>query len=511
MSLSYHSRKSGSCTIGDNHFETRRRPRNSVVRQLPALSTMMLVLSRPRTLSFAVVTLLIARGGSSSCAREVTLAWDAVESGGVEGYRLYYGLQSRQYVWSVDAGPHTWIHLKDLKLGATYYLAVTAYGDAGRIESGYSREVVTRVTTIMDHSRGSFRREEAASSVEGGAYHAESVVILPDYAVSFVFTGPRRMLVTQKGGFGGRQSASVWIVKNERLADEPLITFEDVQTLAEMGLRGITLDPDYEKNRFVYVFYTHQPSGTNRVVRVKDAGAVVQHGEAEVLVEFPATTCGNHQGGVLEFGADGMLYVGAGDGGCEPCASQDKTVWAGKILRFTADGGIPEDNPFSGSPVFAFGVQNALDLTFDPTNGDLFATEGGMGVQGEINRIRSGRNYGGAQFQCGERVTLDCSALGAANSLPVQCYGRGVVPTGIVLYSGGRYPVALEGSLIFGDSRNGTLHRMGTSIDGEQISEAGHEFMMGFDPIMDLAVSPDGFLHVLTEREILKVIFSDRE
>src|SRR3972149_2245494 len=98
-----------------------------------------------------------------------------------------------------------------------------------------------------------------------GRFVAERVVSLPNFPVSMVFTSPTRILVTEKGGFAGIQNASVRVVEDDRLLDRRLITFRNVQTGGERGLLGVTLDPNYQDNRQVYVYSppgaTHDAAG----------------------------------------------------------------------------------------------------------------------------------------------------------------------------------------------------------------------------------------------------------
>lgn len=438
---------------------------------------------------------------------QVTLYWEASPSPDVTGYKVYYGWQSRRYSWTVDAGPRTDLTVTGLSEGQRYYFAVKAYGSSGGLESRFSNEVVQTIPAPVSKSSTT---SGAVANRWQETFVADSVVVLPDFASAFAFTGPDRMLVTQKGGFGGSQNASVWVVDEGRLEEAPLITFPDVQTRAQMGLLGLAVDPGYSSNRLVYVFYTHEPSNTNRVIRFRDDGRRTSVRKTELLVEIPADVCGDNQGGSVAFGLDGMLYVGVGDGGCDPCVSQEASSLSGKILRFTRDGAIPDDNPFSGSPVFALGLGNPVGLAFHPTSGELFAAENGVSALPEINRIRSGRNYGSPTFSCTASVNAACSPIERPNTPSIGCYGDSLALGGIVFYSGGRSPDTFEDNLLYGDSATGTVRRMELPLDGSDVPVVDEEFLSGFDSVKDLAVSPDGFLYVLTERDIKKVGFAHR-
>lgn len=346
-----------------------------------------------------------------------------------------------------------------------------------------------------------------------GRFAAEQLIAIPSFASAMVFTDATRILYTEKGGFGGVQEASVRVVEDGILLNDPLITFADVQTRVEMGLLGITLDPGYASNQLVYVFYTHASSNRNRVVRFRD-DAMGQAGRDAVVVldNLPADTCGNHQGGNIAFGPDGMLYVTVGDNGCDACLSQDNDSLAGKILRFTRDGDVPEDNPFSEAPFprsafFAMGLRNSFDFAFHPRTGEIVATENGPRANDEINHIVAGANYGWPFFQCGADQGNLCSADRPNQVPPVRCHPSVIAPTGITFYDGNAYPADFRESLFYGDFNTGTLRRLVLSEDANAVLTADESFLSGFGSIIDVVEGLDGRLYVLTDSDIQRIDF----
>ena len=127
----------------------------------------------------------------------------------------------------------------------------------------------------------------------------------------------------------------------------------DVCSSGEMGLLGVAVDPGFSTgSRFVYLYYTHeQVNGgcgsaadrANRVVRFPVDGNDA-FGAEEVLIDNISAPGTNHNGGDLQFGLDGFLYISVGDGGSTPNAAQQLDTLNGKILRVTRDGGIPSGN-----------------------------------------------------------------------------------------------------------------------------------------------------------------------
>lgn len=166
-------------------------------------------------------------------------------------------------------------------------------------------------------------------------------------------------------------------------AVDELRTIDGVDTAGEGGLLGIAASPDYKKDETYFIYYSTKKD--NRIAKVEGDGD-----PDPILTGIPRGDKFN--GGQLAFGPDGHLYATTGDAG-DPDAAQDEDSLAGKILRITAKGKAPKDNPFGSSPVYAYGFHNSEGLTW---NGDkqLFATDMGENKADEINKVDSGDNYG---------------------------------------------------------------------------------------------------------------------
>jgi glucose/arabinose dehydrogenase len=159
----------------------------------------------------------------------------------------------------------------------------------------------------------------------------------------------------------------------------------DVDPGGEGGLLGLALATDYRQTRWVYAYTT--AADDNRIVRFK----LGSDAKPEVIFSGLAKA-GNHNGGRIAFGPDGMLYVGTGDA-AEPSRSQDRGSNNGKILRLTPDGEPAPGNPTEGSPIWTSGHRNVQGLAWT-ADGDLYATEFGQNRLDEVNHIEKGRNYG---------------------------------------------------------------------------------------------------------------------
>ena len=162
---------------------------------------------------------------------------------------------------------------------------------------------------------------------------------------------------------------------------------EAAQPQGEAGLLGLAVSPTYDEDPLVYAYLS--TASDNRVVRMEYDGRRL--GAPRVVLDgIPNGFI--HDGGRLEFGPDGSLYISTGEVGDEQLA-QDRDSLGGKILRVTPDGEPAPGNPVDGSPVWTMGHRNVQGLAFDDQD-RLWASEVGASTWDELNRIERGRNYG---------------------------------------------------------------------------------------------------------------------
>lgn len=171
-------------------------------------------------------------------------------------------------------------------------------------------------------------------------------------------------------------------------------TVPGVAAGGEGGLLGLAVLPAEETTDttpWLYAYLT--TSSDNRILRFPLTGGAGSYGlgaPEDVLTGIPRA--GNHNGGRIAFGPDGMLYATAGDAGDRTLAQRGDSL-GGKILRLTPDGAVPGDNPFPGSFVYSFGHRNPQGIAWD-RDGGLWASEFGQNTWDELNRITPGGNYG---------------------------------------------------------------------------------------------------------------------
>ena len=282
-----------------------------------------------------------------------------------------------------------------------------------------------------------------------------------------------KIFVTEKVG-------QVRVIESGVLLDDPLVTLRTANVFGG-GLLGIAVHPAFDSNHFIYVYYTYEKDGTlwNKILRITESNNKLDAAKT-IFDNIPGSVYSN--GGVIKFGPDGKLYVGTGSVS-DSHGPQDIQSLEGKILRLNDDGTIPDDNPFSNSPVFSFGHMNPKGLGWDNV-GNLFVTEMGPSKNDEINLVQSGGNYGWPEQECsGNEEFID----------PIKCYDPAIEPGGIVFYYGDK--IKLENSLVLASLRASHLFNLEIDEDGVKSQKS---ILSGLGRIRDVAVGPDGYLYLIT-------------
>ena len=306
-------------------------------------------------------------------------------------------------------------------------------------------------------------------------YSNESVQILATnlekpWAIDFA---DDRIFVTEKVG-------QVRVIESGVLLDDPLATLR-VANVFGGGLLGIAVHPAFDNNHFIYVYYTYEKDGTlwNKILRITELNNKLDAAKT-IFDNIPGSVYNN--GGIIKFGPDGKLYVGTGSVSESSHGSQDIQSLEGKILRLNDDGTIPDDNPFSDSPVFSFGHMNPKGLGWDNRE-NLFVTEMGPSKNDEINLVRSGGNYGWPEQECsGNEEFID----------PIVCYDPAIEPGGIAFYYGDK--IKLDNPLVLASLRASQLFNL--EIDDEIKSQTS--ILSGIGRIRDVAIGPDDHLYLIT-------------
>ncbi len=341
-------------------------------------------------------------------------------------------------------------------------LTVTACGSGGA--SATSTATTTAATT-------------AAPTPNAGAAAGLRLVRVGTFDAPLLVTAPPadrdRVMVVEQAG-------RIRVVRDGRTLDEPFLDIRSkVTSGGEQGLLGLAFAPDYATSGRFYVYYTDR--GSRQVVVEYRRGASddrADAGSARAVLRM-ADPEGNHNGGHLAFGPDGLLYIGTGDGGGADDQhgrrgnAQDRGSLLGKLLRIDprASGSrayrVPAGNPFAGragmrGEIYAYGLRNPWRYSFDRRTGDITIGDVGQNQLEEVNFARRGRargvNYGWRPWE-GTRRNFDEPAPGAVRPVITKRHSDGWCSiTGGYVVRDPDIP-ALAGQYVYGDFCKGQLRR----------------------------------------------------
>ena len=293
------------------------------------------------------------------------------------------------------------------------------------------------------------------------------------------------------------QGGNLRVIKNGVLLATPFVSLT-VDSNGERGLLGVTFDPNFASNNFVYVYYTVTSTPRhNRVSRFTANGDVAQPGSELVLLDLDdLSTATNHNGGALHFGPDGKLYIAVGEN-ANGSNSQTLSNLLGKMLRINSDGSIPSDNPFFNTAtgknraIWALGLRNPFTFAFQPGTTRMFINDVGQNTWEEIDDGIAGSNYG---WPATEGATSDPTFRS-----PLFFYGHGTGPTTGCAIAGGafynppvvQFPISFVGKYFFADLCSGWIR----VFDPAAGTASG--FATGISSPVDLKVASDGSLYYL--------------
>lgn len=352
-----------------------------------------------------------------------------------------------------------------------------------------------------------------------------------DLRITQVSGTPGVVDINHAGDGSGRlfmvqQSGRIMILKDGQDLVDPFLQIGHklANNDTEQGLLSVEFAPDYASSGYFYVWYTESGGATvlSRF-KVSDDPNVADSGSEEVILRV-FQPFGNHNGGRLRFGPDGMLYVSLGDGGGanDPDGNaQNGGSLLGKLLRIDVDPvhgtyAIPPDNPFVNNPavhdeIWASGLRNPWRISFDSVTGDLFIADVGQNQWEEIN-VQPGNSTGGENYGWNITEGAHCAGGGSCNlndfTLPVMEYGHseGCSITGGEVYRGAAYP-GLHGVYLFSDYCTGTIWGMvhdGNNWTRSTLLETNKfvpTFGLGEDGSIYVAGQPGG-VYLLSDGEV---------
>jgi glucose/arabinose dehydrogenase len=364
-----------------------------------------------------------------------------------------------------------------------------------------------------------------------GAAPAHAVTVRPGFTATPIVEGldqptaadfapDGRLVILEKTG-----AVRLWTAGGG-LRAAPLLTLP-VCTDSEMGLLGLAFHPSFVENGFVYLYHTMPPGGDparcsqgvdagrrDRVVRVTLGSDTIDPASLVVIVDGLRTDGGNHDGGVLRFGPDGMLYVGVGDtgigdGGAPGTSTNpyahDLSHREGKILRVKPNGDAPDDNPFvamggDAAFVWAYGFRNPFRFAFDPIlpgPQHLWVGDVGQSTWEEVDVVEAGDDLGWPACE-GFAPAGQCPG---SSIPPIYVYrhpgqpNESVSITGGVHYDGTQFDDSFHGDYFFGDFGLNQVYRADVNATRDGFDGDPEVFADPAGQPVDFFVGPDGALY----------------
>ena len=320
--------------------------------------------------------------------------------------------------------------------------------------------------TLKDFPKPSLKepfKEIAKNTQKEETKTPENIIVIAkglEVPWALAFLPDKSILITERKGI-------VRLIKDGVLVANPIAKINVKQT-GESGLHGIAIDPKFNENFFVYLYYTYSDNGNNTLNRVSRFTYSNETLESEKIIVDKIPGAIFHDGGRLKFGPDGYLYITTGDAG-NPSQSQNKNSLAGKVLRIVND----------KIEVYSYGHRNPQGIAWD-NKGNLWESEHGNSATDEINFIEQGKNYGWPTIKGDENQTGLIS--------PRLHSGTNTwAPAGLAY---------VNGSLYFGGLRGTALFQY-----NPETKELKEHFKGEYCRIRDVVVGPDSMLYITTSNK----------
>ena len=347
------------------------------------------------------------------------------------------------------------------------------------------------------------------------------VVLATEVAAGFV----RPVDIQHSGDGSGRlfileKPGKIKIIKEGKLLSTPFLDIESKVNDSgnEEGLLGIAFPPHFatDLEPHFYLSYTGNIGSIVSRFKVDTANPDLAINASEEIIMTQSQPFSNHNGGQIQFGHDGYLYVGLGDGGSgnDPGdRSQDRDTHLGKILRIDVQSApdpgkgytIPPDNPFVSDPstqdeIWALGLRNPWRFSFDRQTGDLWIADVGQVALEEINfqsaSSSGGENYGWRYFE-GTKEHITTGVIPNSPIAPIHQYGRssGRSVTGGYVYRGAKYP-RMKGVYLYIDYHDDTFIGIQPNSEGGWVTQP---LLSGYTNVTTFGEDETGELYFATD------------
>lgn len=320
------------------------------------------------------------------------------------------------------------------------------------------------------------------------------------------FAPDGRLFVAQQGG-------ALRIIKNGSLLSRPFMIVS-VDSAGERGLLGIAFDPAFMSNHFLYLYFTRPNGSNNRICRFTASGdTVIPTSETLVLDLDPLSSATNHNGGTLQFGLDGKLFVGVGEN-ANGANAQTLNNYLGKILRINSDGTVPAGNPFPGGSasqqrIWEYGMRNPYTIAVQPGTGRIFANDVGATLWEEVDECTTGgHNYG---WPNAEGMSTNSNYTNPIYTYPHgSAIGQGCAITGGTFFNPTttNYPSQYTGRYFFLDYCGDWIDML--TLSGTTATRTNFASAISGSPV-GMATGPDGNLYYLSRSNnaVYKIIYTN--
>lgn len=308
------------------------------------------------------------------------------------------------------------------------------------------------------------------------------------------------MLITNRGGelFWVKKGGSKTSIKGV-----PSVVAE-----GQGGLLDVAVDPNYEKNGWLYISYSKgkkiegKDLTTTAVVRGK-----IKNGEFtesnEIFEALPYFGTRHHYGSRLQFDKKGFLFISVGDRGQTYDGPQTLEKANGKIHRINSDGSIPKDNPFVGkgkavASIYSYGQRNPQGMAMNPTTGEIWEHEHGPRGGDEVNVIKKGANFGWPEITYGinyDGKVISTETKNEGMEQPELYWLPSIAPSGMAFVEGANYP-KWKGDLMVGSLRFNYLNRC--IIKNNKIVKE-EKLLPNVGRMRMVEMGPDGYLYIGVE------------
>jgi glucose/arabinose dehydrogenase len=346
------------------------------------------------------------------------------------------------------------------------------------------------------------------STLPAGFSETQVAKIATTVSATMAFTPDGRLFV------GDSKNGKIRVVKNNALLATEALSLT-VDSASERGINGIAIAPNFASapagSKYVFIYYTKpdplkpnqtQSNARNRLSRFTVDSAnpdkLIASSE-KVILDNVSATAGNHNGGALHFGSDGMLYLAIGEAAV-PSDAQKLSTYNGKVLRINAMSAtgayVPADNPFVSTAgalplIWALGFRNPFTGAIKPGTSTLYINDVGQSSWEEINHVKKGLNYGWP-------VREGNDGGDPAYEDPIYTYANtgGFAVTGGAFYTGTQFPSTYAGKYFFGDYSQQKIWWLNEATTPKQAVT----FATGTLKVVDIDVNPiDGSLWYLAQ------------